>query len=143
MKKIINGKVYDTETAKELGYQAWNWGNNLTQKSETLYRKKTGEYFVYGHGGPMTEYAQPSGSSNWSDGSRIMPMSYSEARKWAEDNLSAEEYEAIFGAVAEDASRQTATYSLSAGTSERIRRRAEELGISASAYIEQLVIADK
>ena len=44
MKKIISGKVYDTSTAKELGF----WSNmedhgNFSQFSETLYQKKTGE----------------------------------------------------------------------------------------------------
>ena len=41
MKKIINGKKYDTETAEELAY----WENmpnalDFNQYSETLYRKK-------------------------------------------------------------------------------------------------------
>lgn len=49
MKKIISGKVYDTETAKELG----SWSNmadyrNFSQFSETLYLKKTGEFFYTG-----------------------------------------------------------------------------------------------
>ncbi len=140
MKKIINGKVYDTDTAKEQG----SWGNGGTWRDfnhmeETLYRKKTGEFFLHGEGGPMTKYAQPAGQNSWSGGDRIMPMSYAEAREWAEEHLEAEEYEAIFGAVTEDESRVQVCYSLSAATVEIIKRKAAELGISASAYIEQLV----
>ena len=143
MKKIISGKVYDTERAKELGW--WqNTGDcrDFAWVCETLYRKKTGEYFLHGEGGPATCYATAAGSNSWSGGTRIMPLSYAEARTWAEEKLEAEKYEAIFGAVAEDESRQQVCLSLSAATAETIKRRAGELGISASAYIEQLVAAN-
>ena len=49
MKKIIKGKVYDTDTARELASWA-NGGNwrDFSHLEETLYRKKTGEYFLHG-----------------------------------------------------------------------------------------------
>ncbi len=139
MKKIISGKVYDTDTAKNLGSwcNAGSW-RDFHHMEETLYRKKTGEFFLHGEGGPMTKYAIAEGQNSWRGGSRIMPMSFSEAREWAEEHLDADEYEAIFGAVSEDDSRVQVCYSLSAATVETIKRRAAELGISASAYIEQL-----
>lgn len=140
MKKIINNKAYDTETAKELG----SWSNmadygNFSWFSETLYRKKTGEFFLYGEGGPMTKYAVAEGSNSWRGGSRIMPLSFQEARAWAEEHLAAAEYEAIFGEVVEDDSRVQVCYSLSAQAAETVKRRAAELGISASAYVESLI----
>jgi len=140
MKKIISNKAYDTETAKELG----SWSNmadygNFSQFSETLYRKKTGEFFLFGEGGPMTKYAVAEGSNSWRGGSRIMPLSFQEAREWAEEHLSGDEYETIFGEVAEDESRVQVCYSLSAAAAETVKRRAAELGISASAYIESLI----
>lgn len=142
MKKNINGKVYDTGTAKELG----SWANGGTWRDfshmeETLYRKKTGEFFLHGEGGPMTKYAQPAGQNSWSGGERIMPMTFAEARKWAEEHLDGDEYEDIFGAVTEDESRVQVCYSLSVAAVETIKRRAAELGISASAYIDKLVAA--
>lgn len=139
MKKIINGKVYDTDTAKALG--TWSKGDgwrDFSYREETLYRKKTGEFFLHGEGGPATNYAERVGNA-WTGGSAIVPMEFSEARAWAEEKLGADEYEAIFGAVAEDVSRVQVCYSLAAGTVETIKRRAAELGISASAYVEQLV----
>lgn len=140
MKKIISGKVYDTDTAKELG----SWSNipdygDFSHFSETLYHKKTGEFFLYGVGGPMTKYAQAQSQNSWTGGDRIMPMSFQEARRWAEDHLDAREYEEIFGEVSEDGSRVQVCYSLSAAAVETIKRRAAELGISASAYIESLI----
>lgn len=140
MKKIINGKVYDTETAKQLG--AWDnglGGNDFGAVEETLYRKKTGEYFLYGWGGAGTRYAQPAGTNFWRSGERIMPLSFAEAKAWAEEKLSGEKYEQIFGEVTEDGSRVQVCYSLAASTVETIRRRAEELGITASEYIDKLV----
>ena len=140
MKKVIAGKVYDTDTAQRLAY----WENmadvrGFHQYSETLYRKKTGEYFLHGEGGPLTQYAQTVGTNSWRGGERIMPLTYAEAQKWAEEHLDGDEYEAIFGQVTEDDSRLQVCYSLSAATVETIKRRASELGISASAYIETLI----
>ena len=140
MRKIICGKLYDTEKAKELGFwcNAGSW-RDFSHKEETLYRKKTGEFFLYGQGGPMTNYAEATGTNSWSGGERIMPLTFQEARKWAEEKLQADEYEAIFGEVTEDESKIQVCYSLSVGTTEKIKRLAAEAGISASAYIDRLV----
>lgn len=139
MKKIINGKVYDTETAtraaewsNNLGYSDFNW------REEALYRKKTGEFFLHGAGGPHTNYAERVGNM-WGDGEKIMPMTYSEAQEWAEKHLDGDEYEEIFGIVVEDDSRVQVHLSLSAAAVETIKRRAAAAGISASAYIESLL----
>lgn len=102
MKKIINGKMYNTETAEELG----SWSDSLSVRdfghcSELLYRKKNGEFFLYGEGGPASRYAEPDGISGWTSGSSIIPMTEDDARKWSETHLDADEYEAIFGPVEE------------------------------------------
>ena len=66
-------------------------------------------------------------------------MSWDEARAWAEENLSTDEYESIFGEVTEDDSRENVTLSLSVATAERARRAAAPAGITLSAYIEGLI----
>lgn len=58
MKKIINNKLYNTDTANSLIY----WYNDLPSNdgyyyAEELYIKKTGEYFLYGEGGALSPYA--------------------------------------------------------------------------------------
>lgn len=141
MKKIINGKSYDTETAKAVG----EWSNNgswrdFSHMEETLYRKKTGEYFLYGEGGPMTKYAESAGQNSWSSGSKIIPLSHENARQWAEEHLDADEYEAIFGEVEEDDSKQYATFRLTASTLEALRRRASEAGKCLSEYLEDILV---
>ena len=102
MKKIINGKKYDTETAKKVA----TWENGLGYKDfgyceETLYLKKTGEFFLYGAGGPMTKYAQAAYGGGTTSGEDITPLTEAKAKKWAEDHVDADAYEKIFGDVEE------------------------------------------
>ena len=98
MKKIINGKKYDTETAKELG-NYWNGypSNDFKCYYETLYIKKTGEYFLFGEGGGLSPYATSCGNNSWGSGKEIIPLTEAKAKTWAEKHLNADEYEAIFG----------------------------------------------
>lgn len=137
MKKIINGKVYNTDTAKEMAC----WSNSgdwrdFSHYRETLYQKKTGEYFLHGEGGPMTKYAKSCGQNQWSGGCQIIPLAWESAREWAEEHLSSGEYERIFGEIQEDESRTTVTISVSVSALESARRSASQAGMSLSAYIE-------
>jgi len=137
MKKIINNKRYDTEKATQVGI----WSNDRSYRdfshcSETLYRKRTGEYFLHGAGGPMSKYRRAVDQNSWRGGEDITPLTVEEARRWAEENLSAEEYEAEFGEIAEDDSRTVLSITMNAGLAERLRREAAKAGLSLSAYIE-------
>ena len=96
MKKILGGKKYNTETAHRVG-ECWNGGTC----SETLYRKRTGEYFLYGEGGPMSKYSVSYGDNEWGYGQEIQPLTVDEAKEWAEEHLDADEYEQEFGVVEE------------------------------------------
>lgn len=129
MRKIIDGRLYDTEKAHligepwspdGIGYDDFDWCE------ETLYRKRTGEYFLYGEGGPKTRYARPYGQSGWQYGDRIMPLTYDEAREWAESHLEASEYEAEFGTPAEGDAALMARVPMA--TYEAIRREASQTG---------------
>lgn len=136
MKKIIDGKRYDTATAKEIGS---DWSSaprtDFSFWEETLYQKRTGEYFIYGEGGPMTKYAVSHGQNEWSGGEKIIPVSYEAARQWGEEHLSADEYEEHFGEIQEDESRKIVSYSLPVATVEKVKRIASDRGISMSDVI--------
>lgn len=137
MKKIINGKVYDTESAKLIGeWDNGRYGRDFGMCTEDLYQKRTGEFFLHGCGGPMSKYAVSHGDNDWSGGEKVIPLSYDAAREWSESHLPAEEYEAIFGDVIEDGSRMTVTLSLSASAVERAKRAAAQAKMSLSAYVE-------
>ena len=140
MKKIINGKVYDTASAKLVGeWDNGRYGRDFGRCAEDLYQKRTGEFFLHGSGGPMSKYSVSYGDNEWGGGEKIIPLTYTAAQKWAEDKLNAEQYEAIFGAVPEDDSRVTITLSLSASSVERAKRAAAKAGVSLSSYIEGLI----
>lgn len=101
-KKIINGKLYNTETATLVG--KWDNGYHISDFEyceERLYRKRTGEYFLIGEGGPLSQNSKSYGDKSWSYGYPITPISEEEAKQWAEDRMSANEYIAVFGEVSE------------------------------------------
>ena len=140
MKKIINGKVYDTATAQCVG----EWSNPYTRRDfnwveETLYRKRTGEFFIFGEGGPRYQYAKEVGTRQWSSGERIMPLTWDEAREWAEEKLSADEYEQAFGEVADDDSKAYLNAYIPTSCIEYAKRAAAKQGINLSTYIESLI----
>lgn len=140
MKKIINGKLYDTDTARLIG--TWDNGeSSLNCVEEGLYRKKTGEFFLHGIGGANTKYAESLGSNSWCGSEKIIPLPYDEAQQWAEEHLTSDEYEAIFGEVEESEDRMTVTLSLSVATVEKAKRAAAQRGISLSAYVESMILA--
>lgn len=102
MIKIINGKKYNTATAEAVGLYNNGLGRaDFMNLTETLYRKRTGEFFLYGQGGGMTKYAKRVGSS-FTYGEAIIPLTFDEAKKWTEEHMEVEEYEAVFGEVPED-----------------------------------------
>ncbi len=137
MKKFIKGKKYDTETAENMG--CWSnegtW-NDFNYFEETLYQKRTGEFFLFGEGGPRTQYAERVDLNNWSSGRAIIPLSYEAAQEWAEAHLDADDYEKIFGEVTEDDCKKVFPATLSVSLLERAKRLSCQKGISVSSVIE-------
>lgn len=100
MKKIIDGKMYDTETAELLGAFTKNVGT-FNYVHEELYRTKNGRFFVFGSGGPLSRWAQADGSNSWSGGSGLQALSVDYAKQWAGRHMDPDEYELLFGKVEE------------------------------------------
>lgn len=100
--EIIRGKKYDTDTARCLGSTSYGNPGDFHYTSEELYVKKTGEFFLYGEGGPLSPYVHQKGTNDYTTGgSAIIPLSLDRAKDWAKKNLSAETYIEIFGDVEE------------------------------------------
>lgn len=139
MKKVIDGRLYNTETAKLLG--TWDNGHNPSDfmyEREKLYRTKSGAYFLYGYGGPMSRYAEACGNNNWSGGSEIQPMSPDAAREWAEKHLTGDEYIEAFGEPEEASDTKTIlNISISVELKARLIKMREETGKSISQIIEE------
>ena len=140
MKRIISGKKYDTETAEEVAESTHGSKSSYAYYEETLFRKRTGEYFLYGYGHGDSRYAKQV-CGDFGPGSEIIPLTYEQARSWAERELSVDEYESIFGEVSEDGCEQDIVISLrvSQATRERLRRMASEAGKSQGDIVDELV----
>ena len=135
MKRVINGKLYNTDTAVELACYEANVTDSLNYITERLYRKRTGEYFIHGEGGARTRYAAAT-SNGWSlGGEAIFPLTDAEAREWAEQHLPGDEFERIFSAVPEDG----ATVKTSFDLAPKLQDVAAERGVSRRAVIEELI----
>ena len=104
MKKIINGLRYDTEKAIEVGsYSSGHTASDFQGWIATLYKTpRSGRFFLHGHGGPMTRFAEHHGDSI-TNGERIVLMSKGEALEWAEQYLNADIIEKHFSDSIEEA----------------------------------------
>ena len=101
MKKIINGKKYDTFAATEVcSYDNGCTYSDFNFVEEVLFLKNTGEFFIYGKGGPASKYSERCGSI-YCGGSEIKPVTIEEAKAFFERHGDADEYEKFFGEVEE------------------------------------------
>ena len=97
MKKIIEGKLYNTETAMWIGNASSSLSvTDFNWFEEDMYRTKRGNWFLAGHGGPLSHYAEKCGLTGWNSGEKIIPLTEEAAKKWCEQNLSDEEYMELF-----------------------------------------------
>ncbi len=101
MKRIIMNRFYDTDTAKAVG----SFTNGLTcfdfrYMEERLYKKRTGEFFLFGYGGAMSKYCQEC-ADGWTGSMQIIPLSVDEAKEWTKENLDVDIYMSLFGTVEE------------------------------------------
>lgn len=109
--------------------------------TEDLYRKRTGEYFLSGEGGPASKYAISTGNNSWSGGDKIIPLSFEAASRWAEEHMDASEYESEFGVVDEGGEKRTVGISITAGAHDKLKRADQEKGMSISALIEEFALS--
>lgn len=91
MQKIINGKKYDTKTAVACGTYVEPILFTDCETFITLYRKTNGEYFLHEYWREMIFIVEAHRDV------RIRPLTEERAKKWAEEHLSVERYEAFLG----------------------------------------------
>ena len=104
MKKVINHKVYNTETAECV--HTWDngrYGNDFSSCSESLYKTKKGAWFLCGEGGPMSTYRQSCGNNSWCGGEGIEVLSINEAVTWLAEHDGEEVLEKYFANEIEEA----------------------------------------
>ena len=138
MDKRIGTVLYRTSTSHKVG--TWNNGadNKLDVIEETLYRKvtKNSNYFLHGKGGARTEYARPKKGTLVS-GEDIKPLPFDEAKKWAEEHLTEEEFRKEF-CIAEDEGSKQFSLRIPSATASKIRIAAKERNTTISALVTEL-----
>jgi hypothetical protein len=96
MRKVINGKVYDTETAIEVcDVSSDHARSDFKWHSTTLYRTKKGSWFLAGRGHAMSMWASYNGNTS-GPGSGIRVLDADEARELLERHGTAELVEKWF-----------------------------------------------
>jgi len=87
VKQIIDGKVYNTDTAQML----FDWDNSYYMNDfnylfEKLFRTRKGTYFLYCHGGALT-YCRTRVGNGSTAGKLIRVLSKEDAFLWCQDRL--------------------------------------------------------
>ena len=96
MKRLITNKKYDIDDARLVA----EYHNDLDSQNaefcfEELYLKKSGGYFLYGRGGPLSRWADVKGEG-------IKPLSVEEAQKWVKQHANDQyEYADLWGEAEE------------------------------------------
>lgn len=130
MKKIINGKVYDTNTAKEICQkEPIEYQNDLQYSCMTLYRKKTGEFFLH-------IFSNKSGN-------QIEPISFNDAKSFVEEYGTSEQYEELFGTPYESGEAVTLGLQVSAAAAAKLKQEAARLGIPQGKLLERWIFESK
>ncbi|KKL99695.1 hypothetical protein LCGC14_1811880 [marine sediment metagenome] len=103
MRRTINGKVYNTETATEIDRYYNNLGHrDFRNLDESLFVTKKGDHFLSGFGGPMTKYSEPCGDMT-GGGEGIIVLSKREALAWLEEYTNGDAIETYFADIIEEA----------------------------------------
>ena len=80
MRKVIQGLIYNTDTAAEVcrvpcSLARTDFGWHRT----TLYRTPRGRFFVAGEGGPLSRWGEKVAGNNWVAGSGLQAIGQAEA----------------------------------------------------------------
>jgi hypothetical protein len=139
MKKMINGKRYDTNAAKKIAEWTSPTKDTASKYTETLYRKRTGEFFLHGWGNEKSPYGQNVTMNAKEPGEKIIPMNKDEAWKWAIAHADIEEFAKHF----EDDGKVTTSIMLSRDAAELLAVLADSYGMTKSRIIEDLIRGER
>jgi len=97
MKRVLEGRIYDTEKSVLVcEFSEGNKGNFAHFEAELYKTPKSGRFFLAGEGGPMTIFRKRVDQNSWSGSSGIIPISEEEALRYAEKYASVETIQKFF-----------------------------------------------
>lgn len=103
MKRVIDGKLYDTDTATMLHEASYGYNGDFDAWCEALYATKMGAYFISGWGGPRSHYVRYVSSDSYTGGKGLRPVTREEALEWLEEHGGNEVILKHFADLIEDA----------------------------------------
>lgn len=138
MERIIKGqRRYNTETAKVQAQFSTGEASTPFWYMETLYRKKSGEYFLHGIGQIYSKYGKVINGKRVK-GEEIIPLTYEEAKDWASKHLPPTEYDFLFGKIIK-IGKYPCHLMLPASTAEKLRRVASQTGRQQAEIVAELI----
>ena len=141
MKRIIDGKVYNTDTAEIVDKYEYGLPGDLDYVDEALYRKrKTGEFFLAGEGGPRTIFGRYDGMGTYHGGEGIVRVTYEQAQNLVRERSKPEVYEKFF-AVVDKTGRRVVSLNLTEEAAKRLRDASEKSGRSMSELVCDAIMA--
>lgn len=135
MIKQIRGRKYDTERATVVGTvrPMASDMHEVQHIEKTLYRKRTGEYFLYS----VKKDVENNGSSPaWN----IEPMTPLEAERWAKKNFKKEDFIVAFPPEGEGSgARVTTSISLKRENYEKVKELAMRANMPLSKFLDRVI----
>lgn len=140
MKKVINNKVYDTSTARLIADAPHkNIKGSDGTCEQRLYLKKNGEFFLWLAGARSEIVSNMALDNGIHDRERhFYPISYEQARKWVESEMSADKWLDLFEPEEDDSTSQLAL-KISTTAYNKLKRAAQVEGKSLRQKIEELI----
>jgi hypothetical protein len=97
MKRVIDGRIYDTDKAILIGSERDLSPTDFRFFDAGLYQtKRSKRFFLAGKGGPMTAFGKQCSDGTWTFGEKIIPVDEKAAREWAERYLKPEVVKQLF-----------------------------------------------
>ena len=87
MKKVVKGRVVDTEKMAKLVEVRFGNVTDYNYVWETLYFDPESKlFYLYGRGGAASRYAEAVGVNQWSEGEKLLRLTKGLALLWLEEN---------------------------------------------------------
>jgi len=84
MKRVIDGKIFDTRTATRIGFTEFGTSGDHKYCYEALFKTPRGRYFLEYHGGPLSRYAVEQGPNLVGGSAGVRLLDNDEALAWCE-----------------------------------------------------------
>lgn len=139
MEKIIKGKRYNTATAEAVAVHEYLYPSQFEWVHEILYRKRTGEFFLWGEGGANTRYRKRVERNVFGAGEKIKPLTLDEAKKFVEEYGTAENYKKLFEIDEWDDENAVLNIQLPNPTFQRLKRVSVGQGKSMTQVVVELI----